>query len=169
MLAYSRERKDEKAIEFWNYVVTVTYTLGHDGMSDEESGTEEVTTPSGLIRTKRIKKVLKLPWRHSSFRDLFTHLDQVPQVEDLIFKQTGKHVRIDRVRVEDMSTRRSIPKKLYRSFFKDGYLNGLMEYQVDKLDLAEEDFQLHNFKLDDYEYRYPDGIQQEVDDVDMAG
>ncbi|KAJ8089795.1 hypothetical protein PM082_018371 [Marasmius tenuissimus] len=147
MLAVSKARKDEDGQAFWDYARETTAALDYDGMSDEEAVTEEVTTQAGVKTTMTFMNVLVLVWRHPHFRALFIIIDQAPELEDAMFKQTRLHYKLPRRRVEKESTRKSIPKGLARSYFKDGYLDGLMEFELADLKLSKRDFKIREFEL----------------------
>jgi hypothetical protein len=121
--------------------------LGHNGMSDEESGAEEVTTLGGFTYDSPIIKVLSLPWRHPSFRKLYEGVDRVPGVEKSIFKQTGRNNALKRRRVDEESTRLLKPQGLFPSFYRPGYLDSLLPFELAKLKLADGHFPIHDFVL----------------------
>ncbi|ESK82374.1 hypothetical protein Moror_12203 [Moniliophthora roreri MCA 2997] len=162
MQVYAREEKDNDAEEFWSYVLNVTSKLGHNGMSDEESDVKEVTLNSGVTRNKHIRKVLVLSWHHPSFRELFKHVDSIPQLEELIFKQTGKHAQMRREWGDKLAPHRPPPKRLHRSFFHDGYLAELMEHERHKLVLEEEGFPFRNFQFRDFDYTFPEDRTMDI-------
>ncbi|KAK7024404.1 hypothetical protein VNI00_016345 [Paramarasmius palmivorus] len=143
------------AIQFWQYVLDVAYRLGYDGMSDEEGEDEDMRLPSGVTVKNHIRKVLVLPWCHPSLRILFEEVDKTPHYERLVFKQTGRHAKFLRRRIDKESDRKSIPKKLSPSFFKDDYLKGMSEHQLAKLQVVNDDFVLKEFRYNQVIYNHP--------------
>lgn len=117
MIQAMRERDDQEGLEMWQYVLNCLHRLRHEGMSDEESGEDEVDVGGHKTRV-RVRKVLVLVWRHPTFKDLFALLDQMREVEASIFSQQGRP-RIVRIRIEKQSnTPRNPPKHLPKSFFR---------------------------------------------------
>lgn len=130
MIRGCRERGDQRGVDFWSYVLLVVEILEHYGMSEEEDGTVPVDF-GGLLRDQVIKKVKILWWRHPWFRDLFEIVDSAPAVEKLLFHRAGG-ARVPRVRVLDVD-RRQPPVGMPVSFFREGYLEGLLA--IDRSDL----------------------------------
>lgn len=140
MIQVMRERDDQEGLEMWQYVLKCLHKLQHEGMSDEESGEDEVTIGGEKTRI-RLRKVLVLVWRHPSFKELFALLDHTREAEASIFSQQGRP-KIVRVRVEKQSTTsRTPPKHLPKSFFKPEWLleMGKFPFKIEELKLSSKD------------------------------
>ncbi|KAK7436124.1 hypothetical protein VKT23_019326 [Stygiomarasmius scandens] len=137
------ERGDNEGEEMWQYVLKSLSWLEHDGMSDEEEGSELVTIDGRESRIQ-VRKVMKLSWRHPSFRRLFEMIDQTREVEAAIFAHQGRPP-MKRIRVDQGPTRqRPPPQHLPASFFNPEYLQELQKfpYQIENLRLSRKDFPL---------------------------
>ncbi|KAL0568885.1 hypothetical protein V5O48_013087 [Marasmius crinis-equi] len=143
MLRRVREEGDEFGKQYWAHALEVVSTLGPDGMSDE-SDAEEVNHRGFTTTRDRVRQVKDLEWRHPSLRDLMMAIDNTPGVEKAIFAQTGRP-RIRRVRVEQKDGR-APPRRLYRSFFKAGYLGGLHREHVKRLKVRKATLPLFNIQ-----------------------
>ncbi|KAK7459465.1 hypothetical protein VKT23_009448 [Stygiomarasmius scandens] len=137
------QKGDKEGEEMWQYVLTCLSKLEHDGMSDEEEGSEMVTI-DGRQNHIQVRKVMKLSWRHPSFRQLFEMVDGTRDVEASIFSRQGrppmKRIRVD----ENPAKPRPPPKHLPASFFNPEYLQELSKfpYEIDNLRLKKKDFPL---------------------------
>lgn len=141
MIQVMRERGDQDGLEMWQYVLKCLHKLRHEGMSDEESGEDEVDV-RGQKTQLRVRRVLVLVWRHPSFKDLFTLLDKTREVEASIFSEQGRP-RLVRIRIEKQSnTPRMPPKHLPKSFFKPEWLTetGKFPFKIDALKLSSKEF-----------------------------
>ncbi|KAK7441165.1 hypothetical protein VKT23_016646 [Stygiomarasmius scandens] len=137
------QRGDNEGEEMWQYVLKCLGWLEHDGMSDEEEGSELVTIDGRESRIQ-VRKVVKLSWRHPSFRRLFEMIDQTREVEAAIFAHQGRPP-MKRIRVDQGPTRqRPPPQHLPASFFNPEYLQELQKfpYQIENLRLSRKDFPL---------------------------
>ncbi|KAL0567281.1 hypothetical protein V5O48_014713 [Marasmius crinis-equi] len=143
MARRSRLTGDEVGEKFWSHGLEVVTVLGPSGMSDE-SDTEELN-PRGFTSTReKVRQVKDLSWRHPSLRDLMLIIDNTPGAETAIFAQTGR-ARIRRIRVEEVDGRPP-PERLYRSFFRDGYLDRLHREHVRKLKIRKAVFPLFEYR-----------------------
>ncbi|THV01475.1 hypothetical protein K435DRAFT_655235, partial [Dendrothele bispora CBS 962.96] len=144
MVQVMRERNDKEGEKMWNYVLNCLGKLEHDGMSDEEEGTEEIVT-DGKVTRVQVRKVMQVTWRHPSFRGLFELVDKTRGVEAAIFSRQGRppmtRIRVD----EEPSRKRPPPKHLPVSFFKPEYLQDLSKYsyQIDELRMSKKEFPLY--------------------------
>ncbi|KAK7438092.1 hypothetical protein VKT23_018258 [Stygiomarasmius scandens] len=137
------QRGDNEGEEMWQYVLKCLGWLEHDGMSDEEEGSELVTIDGRESRIQ-VRKVMKLSWRHPSFRRLFEMVDQTREVEAAIFAHQGRPP-MKRIRVDQGPTRqRAPPQHLPASFFNPEYLQEQQKfpYQIENLRLSRKDFPL---------------------------
>ncbi|KAK7032110.1 hypothetical protein VNI00_013480 [Paramarasmius palmivorus] len=141
--------EDLVELEFWTYIFSVIETLGHDGMSDEEGEDEEEIMDGGLPTTRHVRKVLVLPWRHPSLQQLVQFVDQIPQEESLLFKQTGRHPMYPRQRIDKQSSRKSIPKGLHVSFFNPDYMTKLTSMERFKLKVKNDGVALRELAFED--------------------
>ncbi|KAK7434696.1 hypothetical protein VKT23_020060 [Stygiomarasmius scandens] len=138
-----RERGDNEGEQMWLYCLNCLRRLEHDGMSDEEEAFETVVI-DGKQSRMQVRKVMRLPWRHQSFRRLFEMIDQTREVEASIFSHQGRPP-MKRIRVNEVLTQpRSPPKHLPPSFFDAQYLQELAKfpYQIEALRLSKTDFPL---------------------------
>lgn len=143
MIRACRERSDQRGVDFWSYVLLVVDILEHSGMSEEEDGTIPVDF-GGLLRDQVIKKVKILWWRHPWFRELFEIVDSAPAVEKLLFHRAGG-ARVPRIRVNDVDHRQP-PLEMPLSFFREGYLEGLLPIDRSDLKVREEEvIPVYNF------------------------
>ncbi len=149
MLVVARTTGDEDMVEFWEYVCDALNILKHDGMSDEEDGTEKITTEDGVKTSRDVRLVSILWFRHESFRTLFELVDQTKGLEEMIFNQAGR-ASIPRKRVAIVNNR-SPPPGLIVAVFRPGYLGQLAEHEVDELRLVESDFVVHDAEEFDLE------------------
>ncbi|KAK7452217.1 hypothetical protein VKT23_012322 [Stygiomarasmius scandens] len=134
MIQACRERGDKEGVETWQYVLRCLEKLKHGGMSDEEEGIMEASL-NGQQTTTRVRKVLRLPWRHSSFRGLFEMVDGVRGAESSIFRQQGRPP-LERVRVDASSSNRVPPKHLPESLFDPNYLKEVSKFPYQLTDLC---------------------------------
>ncbi|KAK7448094.1 hypothetical protein VKT23_013852 [Stygiomarasmius scandens] len=143
MIQVCRERGDKEGVEMWQYVLRCLEKLKHGGMSDEEEGIMEATM-NGQQRTTRVRKVLRLPWRHPSFRSLFEMVDGVRGAESSIFRQQGRPP-LERVRVDTSSSNRVPPKHLPESLFDPNYLKEASKfpYQLTDLRMSKKPFPIY--------------------------
>ncbi|THV01598.1 hypothetical protein K435DRAFT_654876, partial [Dendrothele bispora CBS 962.96] len=141
MIRVCRERDDQEGERMWQYVLRCLGKLKHEGMSDEEDGMVEATVNGQQIVT-RVRKVMRLSWRHSSFRDLFEIVDSVRGAEPSIFTQQGR-TPLQRVRVDALATPgRDPPKRLPESFFDADYIQeaSRFSYQLSDLQISKKPF-----------------------------
>lgn len=144
MIQAMRERDDQEGLAMWQYVLQCLHKLQHEGMSDEESGEDEVVV-GGEKNRVRLRKVLVLVWRHPTFKELFALVDSTREAEASIFSQQGRP-RLLRIRVEKNSTNScTAPKRLPKSFFRPEWLAEMGKYpfKIDALKLSSKDFPLH--------------------------
>ncbi|KAJ3728478.1 hypothetical protein C8R42DRAFT_572095 [Lentinula raphanica] len=142
MVKASRQRKDSNALKFWTYGLNCLHKLKHEGMSDEEDAT--VTHIANGVETReQVRHVLAPDFRHPVLRPYLELVDQTRGLEAMIFKQTGR-ARMRRIRVDKIS-HRPPPKRLPASFFRDGFLDSLMEHEKDDLRISKRDFVLYSF------------------------
>lgn len=140
MIQVMRERDDHVGLEMWQYVLKCLHKLQHDGMSDEESGEDEVSMGGERVRV-RLRKVLILVWRHPEFKQLFALVDKTREAEASIFSQQGRP-KLVQIRVDKYSTGpRTPPKHLPKSFFKPEWLaeTGKFPFKIDALKLSNKD------------------------------
>ena len=140
MCQISRARNDPEAERFWQYVLLSVTVLGHNGMSDEETETRNVASAEGVQVPTRVKVITKIHWRHPYFVELFSYVDRTRSIEQHLFKALGQPL-MPRVRVDQVSMR-SPPPQIPRSFFKDGYFDGLLDHEVQALKLRKQDIPL---------------------------
>lgn len=143
MIQAMRERDDQEGLAMWQYVLKCLHKLQHEGMSDEESGEDEVVI-AGVKSHIRVRKVLVLVWRHPSFKELFALVDRTREAEASIFSQQGRP-KLLRIRVEKNSTGpRTAPKHLPKSFFRPEWLAemGKFPFKLEGLKLSSKDFPL---------------------------
>ncbi|KAJ8081332.1 hypothetical protein PM082_007167 [Marasmius tenuissimus] len=145
MVQVSQEREDNDALEFWSWVLQATHRLGKDGMSDEETEESEITQPNGRQLKQRVREVMVLSWRHPHFRDLYTRVDELTDFEKLVFSEQGR-ARLPQMRVAKVVTR-APPPRLYRSFYREGYLEELQDYEVAELKLSRRDCNIPTFQF----------------------
>ncbi|KAK1217315.1 hypothetical protein PQX77_020055 [Marasmius sp. AFHP31] len=146
----TRSKHDEILTRLWTYALRLTDNLGANGMSDEEKDTQELTTASGVKDKRDIMRILKLSWRHPYFREFYRAIDATPHSENL-FGEDNRHNQYPRV-LSDKVSAREPPKGLFASVFDDGYMKGLMPYEVANLRLEEDDVQLQDFELNGYRW-----------------
>ncbi|KAL1738191.1 hypothetical protein HDZ31DRAFT_70280 [Schizophyllum fasciatum] len=134
--------------QFWSYVLEVIKELGYDGMSDEESDTEEMTRPNNFKVNVRYRKVLKLRWRHPSIEALFAKVDETPKLAKAFFHTSASSPanRLRRVRVDKESTR-DPPKNIPRSLYNPEYLDSLGAPGEYLLDVSDRAFELYNLDV----------------------
>ncbi|THU99075.1 hypothetical protein K435DRAFT_659685 [Dendrothele bispora CBS 962.96] len=153
MIKVMRQSGDKDGEEMWKYVLHCLGKLQHEGMSDEEDSAQTANIEGHQIVTQ-IRKVLQLPWRHPSFRNLFKMVDETREVEATIFSHRGRPP-MSRVRVDEKPSQiRSPPKHLPQSFFNQQYLQDLSKYpwQLDELKMSSTDFPLREINfLPDFE------------------
>ncbi|KAF9025491.1 hypothetical protein BDZ89DRAFT_953783 [Hymenopellis radicata] len=145
MIAVSRERGEQEAVTFWQYVLACLDKLGYEGMSDEEGGEEILYRRDGTAKSNPVKHVLLLYWRHPSFRSLFQRVDETHGIEDEIFKHQNRP-KVPRIRV-DVQSKRGPPKHLQVAFFRQEYLDSLYSHEREELFLSEKHFQLFDYEL----------------------
>ncbi|KAK7442555.1 hypothetical protein VKT23_016153 [Stygiomarasmius scandens] len=147
------QKGDNEGEEMWQYVLRCLSWLEHDGMSDEEEGSELVTI-DGRQSTIQVRKVKKLFWRHPSLHHLFEMVDRTREVEASIFSHQGRPP-MKRICVDEGPTReRPPPKHLPVSFFDPGYLQEIRQfpYQIENLRLSKNNFALREVpNLPDFE------------------
>ncbi|KAL0057661.1 hypothetical protein AAF712_015689 [Marasmius tenuissimus] len=139
MLRRCREAHDEDGEQFWAHSLETVTVLGPDGMS-EESDVEEVNVRGFTSVREQVRHVKNVSWRHPALRLHMETIDNTPGVERAIFAQTGRP-RFRRVRVGTLD-QRVPPQRLYRSFFRDGYLNRLHRERVKSLKIRKENLPL---------------------------
>ncbi|KAL0063785.1 hypothetical protein AAF712_009342 [Marasmius tenuissimus] len=143
MIRISQERQDADAVEFWSLTLQAVELLGKEGMSDEEEGEEMHQAHPGAPQSRRaVRKVLVLNWRNPKFRDFFRRLEEVSGFENKTSPR-GRP-RLPRVRAQKVVVR-SPPKHLHRSFFLDGYLGGLQDWELTELKLKRKDCKIPKF------------------------
>ncbi|KAJ3759351.1 hypothetical protein EV360DRAFT_42090 [Lentinula raphanica] len=142
MVNAARQRKDKNALKFWTYGLNCLYKLKHEGMSEEEDATVTHIV-NGVETHEQVRHVLAPDFRHPVLRPYWQLVDQTRGLEDMIFKQTGR-ARMRRIRVDKVSNLPP-PKHLPASFFRDGYLDSLMEHEKDDLRLSKREFVLYSF------------------------
>lgn len=143
MIRVCRERNNQRGVDFWSYVLSVTNILVHDGMSDEENAEVPVRygDDGSLIRQQVVRKIPVLWWRHPWFEDLFKAVDSATGVERVIFHRAGK---LTRLRVPEVSYRPP-PRGLPVSFFRQEYLDALLPVDRDELMMSDEQIPVYNF------------------------
>ncbi|KAJ3717718.1 hypothetical protein C8R42DRAFT_586815, partial [Lentinula raphanica] len=142
MVRASRQRKDSNALKFWTYGLNCLHKLGHGGMSEEEDAMVTHLV-NGVETHEQVRHVLAPDFRHPVFRSYWQLVDQTRGLEDMIFKQTGR-TRMRRIRVNKISYQPP-PTHLPASFFRDGYLDSLMEHERDDLHISKRPFALYSF------------------------
>ncbi|TRM59697.1 hypothetical protein BD626DRAFT_539161 [Schizophyllum amplum] len=141
MRAASCEFNRPEATEYWSYVLLVLEALGYDGMSDEESDTEEVTYSGGLKVHSRCRNVLVVKWRHPQLRDLLVEVDDTPKRANQFFSKLVGSKGLRRVRVPQQSPR-DPPKKMARALFDPKYLAEIGPANVLALELTDAPIEL---------------------------
>ncbi|KAH7872188.1 uncharacterized protein C8R40DRAFT_1053039, partial [Lentinula edodes] len=126
MVQFCEEADDDSGLTFWSYVVDALLVLGDGGMSDEESGEEDVVI-DGVNTKQDVKKVTVLWFRHETFEPIFKQVDETPKVELKIFTQQGR-LSVKRIR-SNIIDKRDPPKGLPQDIFRQEYLDGLFPYQ----------------------------------------
>ncbi|KAL0057430.1 hypothetical protein AAF712_015928 [Marasmius tenuissimus] len=134
-----RKVHDEDGEQFWAHFLETVTVLGPDGMS-EESDVEEVNVRGFTSVREQVRHLKNVAWRHPALRLHMETIDNTPGVERAIFTQTGRP-RLRRVRVGTLD-QRAPPQRLYRSSFRDGYLNRLHRERVKSLKIRKEDLPL---------------------------
>ncbi|TRM59753.1 hypothetical protein BD626DRAFT_539208 [Schizophyllum amplum] len=129
MRAASCEFNRPEATEYWSYVLLVLEALGYDGMSDEESDTEEVTYSGGLKVHSRCRNVLVVKWRHPQLRDLLVEVDDTPKRANQFFSKL-------------VASPRDPPKKMARALFDPKYLAEIGPANVLALELTDAPIEL---------------------------
>ncbi|KAF8827858.1 hypothetical protein HHX47_DHR4000941 [Lentinula edodes] len=127
MVQFCQDGGDESGITFWSYVIDALLVLGDGGMSDEESGDEDVVI-DGVSTKQDVKRVKILWFRHESFAPIFQQVDETPKVELKIFTQQGR-LSVKRIRSNDVVDKRDPPKGLPQDIFRPEYLDELFPHQ----------------------------------------
>ncbi|KAI5888891.1 uncharacterized protein SCHCODRAFT_02512695 [Schizophyllum commune H4-8] len=128
----------DEQLDHWSYVLRSLEQLNYEGMSDEESDTEEVVFPGGVVAEQPCRRVLEMRWRHPSFKEVFDDVDQTPAQFPDIFNKLALKNRIRRVRVAQTSER-APPKKLSIALFDPSYLEEIGPAGIIALGINEDD------------------------------
>ncbi|KAL1684528.1 hypothetical protein GGG16DRAFT_22991, partial [Schizophyllum commune] len=128
----------DEQLDHWSFVLRSLEQLNYEGMSDEESDTEEVVFPGGVVAEQPCRRVLEMRWRHPSFKEIFDEVDQTPARFPDIFNKLALRNRIRRVRVAQTSER-APPKKLSIALFDPSYLEEIGPAGIIALGINEED------------------------------
>src|ERR1700761_9526063 len=143
MVAICRERDDQEGTKLFLYCLQVFTKMGSGGMSEDEDGVEKVVADRRKLE-ESVKLPMIIPFRHPLLAKLVAFMDKVPNIEKTHFTQSGKagkrRVRDDgKCKVMD----RKPPKGWPVSFFADGYLEALTDFQRAKLHVSEKEFSLY--------------------------
>ncbi|KAJ3886789.1 hypothetical protein GG344DRAFT_56830 [Lentinula edodes] len=146
MVDECRRRDDENGVRFFLFALRVFTKLGSGGMSEDEDGVDKV-----IVDDRELEEVVKLsmslPFRHSTITTIIVIVDKVPHVEKKHFVQSGRASK-RRIR-EDPRCRKSArkpPSGWPVSFFADGYLESLPDYERDKLRVSKKTFPLYDLE-----------------------
>ncbi|KAJ3924725.1 MAG: hypothetical protein NXY57DRAFT_907825 [Lentinula lateritia] len=148
MLHECRNGDNQEGVEFFSYCLRAFEKLGSGGMSEDEDGVDKVLVDERELE-EAVKLTMFLPFRHSTLMKLVALVDEIPQNQGLkkFFVQSGRvckrRVRGDpRCKTSD----RKPPKRWHSSFFPDGYLESLSEYQREKLRVSKKVFPLYDIE-----------------------
>ncbi|KAJ3858087.1 hypothetical protein EV359DRAFT_52466 [Lentinula novae-zelandiae] len=127
MVQFCQDGGDESGVTFWSYVVDALLVLGDGGMSDKDSGNEDMVI-DGVSTKQDVKKVKILWFRHESFAPILQQVDETPKVELKIFTQQGR-LSVKRIRSNDVVDKRDPPKGFPQDVFCPEYLDELFPHQ----------------------------------------
>ncbi|KAJ4496519.1 hypothetical protein C8R41DRAFT_761912, partial [Lentinula lateritia] len=140
------KRDDENGVKFFLFALRTFTKMGSGGMSEDEDSVEKVTVSDQELE-EAVKLSMSLPFRHSIMAKIVAVVDKVPQVEKKHFVQSR---RISKRRIQDdprcRKTAQKPPSGWPISFFADGYLKSLPEYERDKLRVSKKIFPLYNLE-----------------------
>ncbi|KAH7877315.1 uncharacterized protein C8R40DRAFT_995149, partial [Lentinula edodes] len=142
MVNECRKRDDQDGVKFFSFALRVVTKMGSGGMSEDEDGVDKVIIDDRELE-EAVKLSMSLPFRHSIITTIVTLIDKVPRVEKMHFVQSGRTTK-RRVRNDPRCkiSSRKPPKGWPVSFFADGYLESLLEFQREKLHVSKKLFPL---------------------------
>lgn len=123
-------------VEGWGYLYDVVTTLSRDGMSSDETVTEDEGAGIGGRKRLPYKKcrVKRRVWRNKKIDSYMKIIDRHMIVKNVFGNdRAGTRARL-RVRpAHKASDRAHIPPKLPRNFYDDEWYNGLSQKEKDDL------------------------------------
>lgn len=146
MVEECRNREDQNGVKFFSFALRVFTKMGSGGMSEDEDGVDKVIIDDRELE-EAVKLTMFLPFRHSNLTTIVAVVDKVSRVEKQYFMQSGKTSK-RRVRGDSRckNSDRKPPTGWPVSFFADGYLQSLSEYERDKLHLSKKIFPLYDLE-----------------------
>ncbi|KAJ3906599.1 hypothetical protein F5879DRAFT_797299 [Lentinula edodes] len=144
MVNECRKRNDQNGVKFFSFALRVFTKMGSGGMSEDEDGVDKVIIDDRELE-EAVKLSMSLPFRHSIITTIVTLIDKVPRVEKTQFVQSGRTTK-RRIRNDprcNISSRKP-PNGWPVSFFADGYLDSLSEFQREKLRVSKKLFPLYD-------------------------
>ncbi|KAJ3889184.1 hypothetical protein GG344DRAFT_52172 [Lentinula edodes] len=146
MVDVCRKRDDQNGVQFFSFALRAFTKMGSGGMSEDEDSVEKVIVGDRELE-EAVKLPMSLPFRHSVMTTIAVVVDKVPQVEKMHFVQSG---RTSKRRIRDnlrcRKSARKPPSGWPVSFFADGYLESLPEYERDKLRVSKKIFPLYSLE-----------------------
>ncbi|KAJ3897146.1 hypothetical protein F5879DRAFT_996530 [Lentinula edodes] len=144
MIQACEQRGYADGVTFFRYLLRLVTKMRPGGMSEDEDGVDKVVTVDAGTIEEAVKFTKPLPFRNSYLNDVVEFLDKTPGFENLLFIQSGR-VRKRRIRKDPRCkvSERLPPRKWPRSFFAQGYLDGLPELQKRRLTPGKEIILLH--------------------------
>lgn len=136
-----RQNGDGNGEDVWHNALEVACFLGPEGMSEEEDVICE--TKEGNRVTKKAVKAVKAPvWRHPATASILHAIDKARREDESTFGKRGR-VSFERVASQAPS---SVParKNMLRALYNPEWLATLREDQVEKLEIDEQPYVLHD-------------------------
>ncbi|KAJ4474107.1 hypothetical protein C8J55DRAFT_518936 [Lentinula edodes] len=151
MIQACQQREDSEGVQFFRFLLRLVTKMQPGGMSEDEDGEDTVVTAAAGTIVEAVKFTKSLSFRHAYLNEVVEFLDKIPGFEQLLFIQSGR-VKKRRIRGDarcKVSIRKP-PRKWPKSFFAEGYLNGLTEMQRRKLVIGKKDIILLEVDFSQY-------------------
>ncbi|KAJ3850732.1 hypothetical protein EV368DRAFT_44670 [Lentinula lateritia] len=151
MIQACQQREDSEGVQFFRFLLRLVTKMQPGGMSEDEDGEDTVVTAAAGTIVEAVKFTKSLSFRHAYLNEVVEFLDKIPGFEQLLFIQSGR-VKKRRIRGDarcKVSIRKP-PRKWPKSFFAEGYLNGLTEMQRRKLVIGKKDIILLEVNFSQY-------------------
>ncbi|KAJ3911763.1 hypothetical protein F5877DRAFT_54922 [Lentinula edodes] len=151
MIQASQQRGDIEGVQFFQFLLRLVTKMQPGGMSEDEDGEDTVVTAAAGSIVEAVKFTKSLSFRNAYLNDVVEFLDKIPGFEQLLFIQSGR-VKKRRIRGDARCkvSNRTPPRKWPKSFFAEGYLDGLTEIQCRKLVLGKKDIILYEVDFSQY-------------------
>lgn len=152
MIQVCEQRGDVEGIRLFRYWLRLLQKLKSGGMSEDEDGFDTVITADGQLQ-EHVKFTKNLPFRRVLITESLSLINKIPGFEKVSFSQSGR-ASIRRIRGNPKCgvSARTAPIGWPTSFFPDGYLDSLPDFERGKLRVSQKEFPLFEIPEDFSQY-----------------